>query len=278
VIRAAACAWLLALTLLAWPPAGAQIPVPPLRGHVTDETATLSEPQKADLERTLAEFEARKGSQLAVLVVRTTAPEAIEQYTLRVAEVWKLGRKRIDDGAILVVARDDHALRIEVGYGLEGAITDATAHRIIDEVIVPRFQQQDFAGGIAAGVDGMIRVIDGEPLPPPQHAPAAQDFGQVVPIAVIVAFALGAVLRALLGRLPGALATGGLVAVATFWLVGALSLALVAGLIALLTALFGGLGPLRGTSGWGGLGGGMGRGGFSGGGGGFGGGGSSGRW
>jgi uncharacterized protein len=121
--------------------AGAQVPVPPLTGRVTDQTATLTAEQKTALEQTLQAFEARKGSQLAVLLVATTAPETIEQYALRVAEQWKLGRKKIDDGAVLVVAKADRALRIEVGYGLEGALNDATSKRIISEIITPRFKQ-----------------------------------------------------------------------------------------------------------------------------------------
>ncbi len=133
--------------------AGAQIAVPALTGHVVDQTGVLSTEQCSTLEQTLQAFEARKGSQLAVLIVPTTAPETIEQYGIRVAEQWKLGRKKIDDGAILLVARDDHTLRIEVGYGLEGALTDATSKRIISEIIVPHLRQGDFYGGISAGID-----------------------------------------------------------------------------------------------------------------------------
>lgn len=168
---------------------GAQIAVPLLAERVTDETATLSAEQKAALEQTLQAFEARKGSQLAVLIVLTTAPETIEQYALRVAEQWKLGRKKVDDGAVLVVAKTDRALRIEVGYGLEGALNDATSKRIISEIITPRFKQGDFYGGIAAGVAQIIRVIDGEPLPVPTGQPSGgiADMQQYVPIIVILA-------------------------------------------------------------------------------------------
>ena len=134
---ARACA--LTLTLCCAITAEGQIAVPPLTGRITDQTATLTADQKAALEQTLQAFEARKGSQLAVLIVSTTAPETIEQYALRVAEQWKLGRKKVDDGAILVVAKTDRALRIEVGYGLEGALNDATSKRIISETIAPRF-------------------------------------------------------------------------------------------------------------------------------------------
>src|SRR5688572_31953205 len=155
------------LFLLALGLAWAQVAVPPLTARVTDLTGTLTREQRVGLERSLEAFEARKGSQIAVLLVPTTAPEAIEQYALRVAEQWKIGRKKVDDGAILVVAKDDRALRIEVGYGLEGALNDATANRIIRELIVPRFREGDFYGGINAGLDRMMRVIDGEPLPAP---------------------------------------------------------------------------------------------------------------
>lgn len=281
MIPAVARPLLLALVLLACALAGAQVPVPALTARVTDQTGTLSAQQVAELEQRLAAFEARKGSQLAVLVVPTTAPEPIEQYALRVAEQWKLGRSKVDDAAILVVAMNDRALRIEVGYGLEGALNDATAKRIISEVIVPRFREQDFAGGIAAGVEQMMRVVDGEPLPAPRAGPAqADELPSYVPMIVAAALVVGVVLRAALGRLGGSLATGGLIGLATWWFAGALSLALFAGVLALAVTLLGGLGLLPmggridyGTDRRGGFGGG-----FRGGGGGFGGGGASGRW
>ena len=262
----------------------AQVPVPPLTGHVIDQTGTLTTEQKTALEQTLTAFEARKGSQLAVLMIASSAPEAIEPYALRVAEQWKLGRKKIDDGAILVVAKNDRAMRIEVGYGLEGALNDLTSKRIISETILPRFKSQDFYGGITAGVEQVIRVVDGEPLPAPS-ARSSQGLGDVqryAPMLFILALAVGGVLRAMLGKLPGSLVTGGVVAVIAWFVVGAISMALVAGVVALFVTLLGGgmLGRgLGGYYGGGGRGGGMGRGGgFSGGGGGFGGGGASGRW
>ena len=262
--------------------AGAQVPVPPLTGRVTDQTATLATAQQAALEQTLQAFEARKGSQIAVLIVPTTAPETIEQYALRVAEQWKLGRKKVDDGAVLVVAKDDRALRIEVGYGLEGALNDATSKRIISEIITPRFKQGDFYGGISAGVDQIIRVIDGEPLPKPKGKPTNEtaDIQQFLPVIFILALVVGGVLRSVLGRFPGALVTGGIVALIAWLVVGTAFIALVAGVIALFFTLLGGgmgghgIGSHHGGSGRGGFGGG----GFSGGGGGFGGGGASGRW
>ena len=266
--------------------AGAQVAVPPLTGRVVDQTATLGNEQKAALEQTLQAFEARKGSQIAVLIVPTNEPETIEQYALRVAEQWKVGRKKVDDGAVLVVAKNDRAVRIEVGYGLEGVLTDATSKRIISEIIVPQFQQGDFYGGIRAGVERMISVIDGEPLPPPQRSAAADtDMRQLLPIIVLLAIVGGSVLRAALGRFPGSIVTGGAVAVVTWLLAGAAAISLVAGVIAFLLTLFGGGGMGR-HGGWygggghyGGLSGGFGGGGgFRGGGGSFGGGGSSGRW
>ena len=280
--RGLAAAFLIAFTLCGSLVAGAQVPVPPLTGHVTDQTGTLTAVQKASLEQTLTAFEARKGSQLAVLMIASSAPEEIEPYALRVAEQWKLGRKKVDDGAILVVAKDDRTLRIEVGYGLEGALNDATTKRIVSEIILPRFKQQDFYGGITAGVEQMIRVVDGEPLPKPSDKTALStgDIGQYYPLLFILAIALGGVLRATLGKVPGALLTGGAVAVVAWFFAGAVSLALLAGALALFVTLLGGGMGGRGLGGYyGGMGrGGMGGGGFSGGGGGFGGGGASGRW
>ena len=274
--------------------AAAQVAVPPLTGHVIDQTGTLSAEQKATLEQTLTAFESRKGSQLAVLMVGSTAPEAIEPYALRVAEQWKLGRKKIDDGAILVVAKTDRALRIEVGYGLEGALNDATSKRIIEETVLPRFKQQDFYGGIAAGVGQIIRVVDGEPLPPPSAKKSTSgigdlgNIGQYAPILLIVALFVGGVLRAALGKVAGSVLTGGAVAVVAWFVAGAVSVAVIAGVVALIFTLLGGGMGGRGLGGnFGGMGYGSGRGngggggiggGFSGGGGGFGGGGASGRW
>ena len=282
--RTLLCASLLACALGWSALSAAQVAVPLLTGHVIDQTGTLTAEQKAALEQSLAAFEARKGSQLAVLMVASSAPEEIEQYALRVAEQWKLGRKKIDDGAILVVAKTDRAMRIEVGYGLEGALNDLTSKRIISETILPRFKSQDFYGGITAGVEQIIRVVDGEPLPAP-NARSMQGIGDVqqyAPMLFILALAVGGVLRATLGKVPGSLVTGGVVAVIAWFVVGAISMALVAGVVALFVTLLGGgmLGRgLGGYYGGGGRGGGMGGGGgFGGGGGGFGGGGASGRW
>jgi uncharacterized protein len=272
--------------------AAADVAVPPLTGRVVDKTATLSGSDVASLDQTLKDFEARKGSQVAVLIVPTTQPETIEQYSLRVAEAWKIGRKKIDDGAILVVAKDDRKLRIEVGYGLEGALTDVAAKRIIDEVITPKFRSGDFAGGISAGVDRILRVVDGEPLPAP--AQPRQDFGLFShidpfnPFLIVAVIVVGGIFRGIFGRLFGSLATGGLVA-ALFWFIAtSLALSAIGGIIAFVVTMFGdaitssgGVGRGGTWSGGGGFSGGSsssGGGGFSGGGGSFGGGGASGSW
>jgi uncharacterized protein len=285
MVMKTARASLLAFALCWGVVAGAQVLVPPMGSRVTDQTATLTNEQKSSLEQTLRSFEARKGSQVAVLIVPSTAPETIEQYALRVAEQWKPGRKNVDDGALLVVAKDDRTLRIEVGYGLEGALTDAASKRIISEIIVPRFRQGDFYGGITAGVNRILRVIDGEPLPKPEESRPAgkRGIGSILPVMMILALVVGGVLHTVLGRFPGALVTGGAVSVVAWMLAGAISAALIAGVIAFLfTLMGGGLGGRglggSGFSGGGFGGGGFGGGGFSGGGGGFGGGGASGRW
>jgi uncharacterized protein len=269
----------------------ADVAVPPLSGRVVDQTGTLTSGDIAQLTQTLKDFEARKGSQVAVLIVPTTAPETIEQYSIRVAEAWKIGRKKIDDGALLVIAKDDRKLRIEVGYGLEGALTDVTARRIIDEIITPKFKSGDFAGGISAGIDRIIGVADGEPLPAPIRP--QQDSGFVShidpfnPFLIVGVIVVGGIFRSVLGRLFGSLATGGLVA-AIFWFAAAsLALSTISGVIAFLITMFGDAMTSSGGAGrgggWvaGGYSGGSSSsdgGGFSGGGGSFGGGGASGSW
>ncbi len=147
----------------------ALVAVPPLTQHVTDLTATLNPQQMTALEDKLTAFETQKGSQVVVLIIPTTEPEDIAQYGIRVAEAWKIGRKKVDDGAILIVAKEDRKLRIEVGYGLEGVIPDAVAKRVIAETITPYFKTGDFAGGIDAGVTQLTELINGEPLPPPEQ-------------------------------------------------------------------------------------------------------------
>nr|WP_321574470.1 YgcG family protein [Paraburkholderia franconis] len=262
----------------------AEVPIPSLTARVTDETGTLTSDQRSALEQTLKDFEARKGTQISVLIVPTTQPETIEQYSMRVVEQWKLGRQKVDDSALLIVAKNDRSLRIEVGYGLEGPLNDATSSRIIREVIVPRFKQGDFYGGIAAGVDSIIRVVNGEPLPAPapRHG-ESEGIGRLLPVLFVMAVVAGGLLRALLGRLPGAVVTGGIIGVLAWVLSGAIVVAIVAGAIALIFTLVGsGMGAYVGGryigGGSGGFGGRSNRDIFRGGGGGFGGGGASGRW
>jgi uncharacterized protein len=301
--RAAAVLASVALLCAGAAPAQGLVEVPALRSPVTDLTGTLTPDQAAALEAKLRSFEQARGSQVAVLIVSTTQPEAIEQYAIRVADAWKLGRQGVDDGAILIVAKDDRRLRVEVGYGLEGALPDATANRIIDEVIVPRFREGDFYGGISAGVDRMLRVIEGEALPEPERRPPASavpGLSTLLPFLFIFALVGGSIFRRLFGRVGGAFATGGLVGFLTWLLVGILGVSLLAGIVAFVFSLIGGLGggggrgpggsgwySRRHDRGWGypgtwGGGGFSGRGGgfggWSGGGGGFGGGGASGSW
>lgn len=259
----------------------AEVAVPPLTARVTDLTGTLTAEQKSNIEQTLQAFEAKKGSQIAVLIVPTTEPEAVEQYSLRVAEQWKLGRKGVDDGALLLVAKNDRAVRIEVGYGLEGALPDAIAKRIIAETITPYFKSGDFYGGIEAGVAAMIKVIEGEPLPTPSVTTetTASSIEQLFPLAFLLAFFVAPVLRAMIGRLPAALTAGTIAGVIVWFVMGSLLIAALLAILMAFLALFAGINTGRG--GWGGgLGrsGGFGGGGFRGGGGGFGGGGASGRW
>ena len=286
-VAAALLAWMLCWAAVAV----ADVAVPPLTGRVVDQTGTLTSEQIATLDGTLQAFEQRKGSQIAVLIVPTTEPEAIEQFSIRVAEAWKIGRKKVDDGAILVIAKDDRRLRIEVGYGLEGALTDVTSKRIIDEIITPKFRQGDFAGGITAGVDRMISVIDGEPLPEPKRQqPGTNIFDHlesIGPVAFFAVLVFGGIFRAMFGRLVGSVVTGGLVGLVIWFLVGTLAMAAIIGLIAFVFTLIGDSvvssgGGRSGRGGWsgggGGWSGGSSGGGFSGGGGSFGGGGASGRW
>jgi uncharacterized protein len=290
---------LLLALLLCWAPAAfAEVAVPPLVGRVVDTTGTLSASDVAAQSQRLLDFQKRKGSQIAVLIVPTTAPETIEQYSLRAAEAWKIGRKKIDDGALLVIAKNDHRLRIEVGYGLEGALTDVTARRIIDEVIVPRFKTGDFAGGIGAGLTRMIGVVDGERLPAPapeaSHGPEPDwnALSSFAPFAFFGAIFVGGFLRMLFGSLLGSVVAGGVVAVIAWFVVGSLMAAAALGGLAFLIVLIGnglhrewssGRGGYSGSSsGWSGGGGGWSRGSSSsdsgGGGGSFGGGGASGNW
>ena len=281
-------AWWLAAILgaAAWP-AAAQQPVPPLTARVVDTTGTLSADAVAGLERKLAAFEERKGSQIAVLLVRTTAPEAIEPYALRVAEEWGIGRGRVDDGVVLVVALDDRRMRFEVGYGLEGAVPDALARRIIAEVIAPKFYEGDYAGGLDAGLDALIGLVDGEPLPVPvAREPAVEPFSSL-PIVIVLAVVVAPLFRRLFGSLFAAAAVGAGAGFVVWLLSSVLVASLLVGALVFAFALTGrgrpgrwasrgGFGPFSGGFG-GGFGAGRG-GGLRGGGGRFGGGGASGGW
>jgi uncharacterized protein len=269
--------------------------VPQLTGRVVDQTGTLSSSDIGVLNAKLQAFETRKGSQIVVLIVPTTEPETIEQFSIRVAEAWKIGRKKIDDGAILVVAKNDRHLRIEVGYGLEGILTDVTSRRIIDEIITPKFRSGDFAGGISAGVDRMISVIDGEPLPTPSRTVNFGNWDDLETLFYFVLFGplvVGGFLRAMLGRLLGSAATGAAVGALAWFVIGSAAIGLGIGVLgAILTFiadLFPGIGLGTGSSRGGSWSSGSSSGGwssgsssdsgFSGGGGSFGGGGASGSW
>ena len=262
--------------------------IPALSSHVTDVTGTLNAAQINSLDQKLTSFEAQKGSQIAVLMVPTTQPEALEQYSIRVVEQWKLGRKKIDDGVLLIIAKDDRKLRFEVGYGLEGAVNDLTAKRIISEIITPYFKQGLFFEGINAGLNRLMQVIAGEPLPPPQQKSPAQSnsIGDTLEGALVLAFMLslflGGALKRVLGKTVGGVVTGGIVGVLAFFMTGMIAVAILASIVGFFASLLGGLGGSGGPiifPGGGGFGGGRGRGGgFGGGGGGFGGGGASGNW
>jgi uncharacterized protein len=264
---------LLLFALSAW----AQVAVPELSRRVTDLTATLDAGQVAALESKLATFEAQKGSQIAVLIVPTTQPEDIAQFGIRVAEQWKIGRVKVDDGVILIVAKDDRKLRLEVGYGLEGAIPDAIAKRVIAETITPYFKAGDYYGGIDAGVQQLMRLIEGEQLPPPSASGKGDGDGPFIMLIVG-----GIVAGWLLSMLMSRPAAGGIAALGS-GVVGAMLLGLTPVLLFIAVFVFAGVASgFRHGGGWssggGGRGGGFGGGSWGGGGGGFGGGGASGSW
>ena len=278
------------------------LPVPELTARVVDQTGTLDAIQRKGLEEKLAAFEQRKGSQMVVLLVPTTQPEDIASYANRVANAWKIGRKDVGDGILVVVAKEDRKVRIEVAKTLEGAVPDLAAKQVIDDAITPRFRQGDFAGGLQAGVDQLIARVQGEPLPAPQQPGAKRNAGNAgfdwFDLAIFLFFAVpiaGGVLRGIFGRKLGSLVTGGGVGALAMLFTSSLVIAAVAGVVALLLSLlsggFGGGrrggfgGPVIFPGGFGGGGGGSwgggggGGGGFSSGGGGdFGGGGASGNW
>lgn len=272
-------------------------PIPPLTAHVTDLTGTLDAQQKQTLEGELAALEKAKGAQLGVLVVPTTQPEDIAQYGIRVADAWKLGRKDTDDGLILIVAKNDRRVRIEVGQGLEGAIPDAAAARVIREYIAPRFRTGDWYGGIHDATGALTKLVNDEPLPPPLTDERDHRGGDGFMPALIAAWVVAMFLRSLFGRVSTVPRAGlvGLGSGAVGWLFsGLLPLGIGLGVLGAFLGLLGsgGGGGFANRGGWGGFGGGGwggglgggggwgggGGGGFSGGGGGFSGGGASGSW
>ncbi|NWG31757.1 MAG: YgcG family protein [Rhodocyclaceae bacterium] len=269
--------WLAVLSFLA-PAADGFVPIPPLAARVTDLTGTLTREQRDRLENRLAALEREKGAQIAILMLPTTRPETIEQFGIRLAEAWKIGRKGIDDGVIVIVAQDDRAVRIEVGYGLEGVIPDAVAKRIIEEEIVPRFRAGDFFGGLLAASETLAGIVAGEALPAPRRA---QDGNLTLgsDLQLFLLFALAALARfarALFGLL-GALIAAGLAGLLALLVFGSWLAAFIAALFVLVLSFARG-GGSGWSSGGGWSGGHSGGGGFGGGGGGFGGGGASGRW
>ncbi|MGH8189467.1 MAG: TPM domain-containing protein [Steroidobacteraceae bacterium] len=284
------------LLLLCGGSAMSEVAIPPQRAAVTDLTQTLTPEQTATLEHRLRDFEAQKGIRIAVLLVPTTQPETIEQYSIRVTDSWKLRRQGVDAGVLLLVAKQDRTVRIEVGYGLEGALPDVIADRIIERVIVPRFRSGDFFGGLDEALTRIIAVVEGEPLPEAaeEKSPRGDSLGPSVPLLLMLLFVGSGILRRMLGGLGGASATAGLAGVLVWILTSVLAISIGAAVIAFLFTLFTGGGGGGWTSprggrwrggGWGGGGFGGGRsgggGGFGGGGwssGGFGGGGASGRW
>ena len=292
VLRGGLAATVLALiALLASQAALGQQAVPALTAHVLDSTRTLTVAEVERLEKKLVDFEAQRGAQVVVLMVPSTQPEDIASFANRVANTWKIGRKEVGDGLLVIVALNDRAVRIEVAKTLEGAIPDLAAKRIIDEAMTPRFKQADYAGGLEAGATRIMSLISGENLPSPDGTVARQaldlDWQQLAVVLLLVVPVLGAMARRLLGRTLGLLATGAAVGGMTLFLTASVTLAVLAALVALVISLLSSLGLLGhgaghrqggwGTGspgGWGGRGGGFG----SGGGGDFGGGGASGRW
>jgi uncharacterized protein len=302
IVRARAFALVLLLLGLVLPtgPAAAAddlVRIPALTARVTDLTNTLSVSDRQALEAKLAAWETQTGNQLVVLMVPSTQPEAIASYAIRVAESWKIGRKGKDNGAIFLVAKDDRKNRIEVGYGLEGVLTDVTSRRILAETVAPFFRNNQFAQGIGAGVDQIIAVVNkGEPLAdapavqnPPRHSGGGIPFDLIFILLFVVVPVIGSVLRRIFGRAIGSTVGAGIVGGAAWLFAGSLGIAVIAAVVAFIVMVAFGIGGglvgrgggvyiPGGLGGGGGFGGGGGGGGFGGGGGGFGGGGASGDW
>src|SRR6266496_5463950 len=209
-----------------------EVAVPPLKARVTDLTGTLTAQQIQTLEGRLRDFERGKGSQIAVLILPSTQPESIEQYSIRVADAWKIGRAKADDGVILVVAKNDRKLRIEVGRGLEGAIPDAIAKRVVSDVIAPHFRSGDFYGGVAAGTGALMKLIEGEGLPAPRSgviidgAHRTIDFPTIFFLFVALVVT-DAIFRRLFGRVIGAGISGGIVGAIVWLVAGVLAFAVI---------------------------------------------------
>lgn len=290
------------LPLAAWAQGGVQ-PVPPLTAHVMDGTGTLDAAQRDALEAKLAAFEKSRGAQVVILMVASTQPEDIAAYAQRVGDSWKIGRKGVGDGLLLVVAKTDRKVRIETTKALEGAIPDLAARQVIDTAITPRFRQGDFAGGLDAAADQLIALISGENLPAPEQSSSGgsgNDGFEWTDLAVFLFFAVpiaGRIAAMVLGRKFGSLATGSVVGVLAWIFTSSLIVAGLAVLVGTVFALVASIGALgsggggRSSGGWtsGGIGSGSGgwssgggssdSGSFSSGGGGdFGGGGASGDW
>jgi uncharacterized protein len=277
-IRQALTALLLTAAALLGARAQGLLPVPALDARVIDQTGTLSAAQRSALDAKLQAFEQKKGSQIVMLMVPTTQPEDIASYANRVGNAWKIGRKAVGDGILVVVAKDDRKMRIEVAKALEGAVPDLAAVRIIDEAMKPRFRQNDFAGGLDAAADQLIARVNGEALPEVdarggdfgevQHGGSGfnwQDLGIFLFAVVLVG---GPIARRILGKIPGSLALGGLTGVVVMVLTSSLVIAVLAALGALLFTLLStafGAGPAIGRRGGGGLGAGLGAGGLGGG-------------
>ncbi len=270
--------------------ASAEVEVPKITRAVTDLTGSLSTQQLNELEGTLRSFSSTRGSQIAVLIVPTTEPEAIEQFSIRVVDEWKLGRMGIDDGVLLLVALNDRTMRIEVGKGLEGILPDAKAKRIIDDVIIPEFKAGNIYAGVYNGVAAIAKIVLQEELPPPTAASQSTKNSSLVhtilnflPVLFIGVNFLGIAARKAFGPLIAASLFGAIALFVTLFL-GPLFLAIMVGIIVFLVVFSAGSGG-SGRSGYGGIGrgyssgySGRSMGSFGGGGGGFSGGGASGRW
>jgi uncharacterized protein len=291
-LPAGAAALLFAIAASAAAPStGEPIPVPSLTAHVVDLTGTLTAAEREQVDAKLRDFEQRRGSQVAVLLVPTIGTEAIEDFATRVTDSWQLGRKGVDDGVLFVIAKQERKMRIQTGRGVQGTLTDILSKRIVADIVSPRFRTGDFAGGIDEGVDAIMKAIEGEDLPLPAKKPqrkvdTVSSYGDFVWIAFFLVPVVAMVLRGIVGRFAGAGLTGGVTGLAAGWIFGSVAFGVIAAILAFVFGLFAGTGVGRGVrgggwgGGFGGGGGGFGGGGggFSGGGGGFDGGGASGEW